>query len=166
MPGFVDDHREDSLMKPRPSYVLAVAVALLLAAALIGCGSGAGDGAASTSPGAGSGTSDRATPAAKAILSAIAKGQILDGGMKPIRGVVVKSKDAERLYFIAMEFSSTGVGDMIGVWATSDPQGDTLIWAVDGVARDSTEWPRSEASDEPQYTMSSDGAQQAKDALQ
>ena len=154
-------------MKLRPSYVLVV-VAVLLAAAASGCGSSAGDGAGtgSASPGAGSAAAERATPAGEAILAAIAKGQILDGGMTPVRGVVVKSNDAENLYFIAMEYSSTGADNAIGVWATNDPQGDTQIWAVDSVARDSTQWPRSAASDELQYTMTSDGAQQARDALQ
>lgn len=151
-------------MKLRPSYVLVV-VAAVFATAVIGCGSGASDGADSASPGAGSGTSGRATPAGKVILAAIAEGQILDGGMTPVRGVVVKSSDTESLYFVAMEFSSTGADDTIGVWATSDLTGRTQIWAVDDVARDSTQWPRSEASDKQQYTMSSDGAQEAKDAL-
>ncbi len=154
-------------MKLRASCVLVV-VAALLVAAVVGCGSGAGEGAGagSASPGAGSGTSDRATPADTAILTAIAKGQLLDGGMTPVRGVVVKSQDAESLYFIAMEFSSTGAENAIGVWATSDPQGSTQIWAVDKVARDSTQWPLTVASDEQQYTMSSEGAQEARDALQ
>jgi hypothetical protein len=151
-------------MKLRASYALVVVA--LLAAAAIGCGSGAGDDAGSASPGAGSGTSDRATPADTTILKAIAEGQILDGGMKPVRGVVVKSQDAESLYFVAMEFSSTGADDAIGVWATTDLKGDTQIWAVDTVARDSTQWPWTAASDELQYTMSSDGAQEARDALQ
>ena len=161
-PGFADDHRKDFLMKLRPSYVL-VLVAALLATALIGCGSGGGAGSAS--PGAGSGTADRATAAETPILTAIAEGQILDGGMTPVRGVVVKSADAESLYFIAMEYSSKGIDDQIGVWATSDLQGGTQIYAVDKVARDSTQWPRTGASDDPQYTMSSDGAQEALDAL-
>ena len=152
-------------MKLRVSYVLVV-IAALLAAAAIGCGSGAGDGAGSASPEAGSGTSDRATAADTTILSAIAKGQILDGGMTPVRGVVVKSKDAESLYFVAMEFSSTGADNAIGVWATTDLQGDTQIWTVDTVAQDSTQWPRTSTSDELQYTMSSEGAQVARDALQ
>jgi len=152
-------------MKLRASYLLLIVTALLAVAAS-GCGSGAADGAGSASPGAGSGTSDRATPADAAILTAIAKGQILDGGMTPVRGVVVKSQDAESLYFIAMEFSSTGADNAIGVWATSDPRGGTQIWAVDDVAVDSTQWPLTVASDEQQYTMSSDGAQEAKDALQ
>ena len=149
-------------MKLRSSAALVV-VAALLAAALIGCGSGAGGGA--TPAASGPGTADQVKPAGKVILAAIAKGQILDGGMKPVRGVVVKSKDAKNLYFIAMRFSSTGVADQTGVWATSDLQGDTQIWAVDQVAKDSTQWPATDASDKQQYTMSSDGAQQAKDAL-
>ncbi|MEI6449230.1 MAG: hypothetical protein WCP98_04670 [Actinomycetes bacterium] len=151
-------------MKLRASYVLVV-IAALLAVAVIGCGSGNGDGAGSASPGAGSGTSERATPADSSTLTAIAKGQILDGGMTPVRGVVVKSQDAESLYFIAMEFSSTGADNAIGVWATSDLQGGTQIWAVDKVARDSTQWPRSGTSEKQRYTMSSEGAQEARDAL-
>ena len=153
-------------MKLRSSYVLAAAAAAaLLAIALIGCDSG-GAASGSASPGASSGSSSRATPAATAILTAIAKGQILDGGMTPVRGVVVKSTDAASLYFIAMEFSSKGAANQTGVWATSDLQGNTQIWAVDKVAKDSTQWPRSAASDKLQYTMTSDGAQQARDALQ
>jgi hypothetical protein len=151
-------------MKLRSSCLFVVATGLV-AMALIGCGSGAGGAAGSASPGAGSGTAAQATPADKTILAAIAEGQILDGGMTPVRGFVVKPKAAGSLYFIAMEFSSKGVGNQIGVWATKDLQGNMQIWAVDKVARDSTQWPRTSPSDKQQYTMTSDGAQQARDAL-
>jgi hypothetical protein len=151
-------------MKHRASSVLLVLVATLLAIALIGCGSGGGG--ASASPAATeSGTAVQAQTASSVILDAIAKGQLLDGGMTPVRGVIVKSKDAKSLYFIAMQFSSKGMADQVGVWATSDPQGSTQIYAVDKVARASTQWPRTSASDATQYTMTSDGAQQALDAL-
>jgi hypothetical protein len=168
LPGVADDHQKDSVMKLRPVGVfVVVALAAVFATALIGCGSGSGVVAGSASPAAaGSPAAGAATPAGETILAAIAEGQILDGGMTPVRGVVVKSKDAESLYFIAMEFSSAGVADQTGVWATSDLEGDTQIYAVDQVARDSTQWPETAASDKQQYTMSSDGAQQAKDALQ
>jgi hypothetical protein len=151
-------------MKHRASSVLLVLVVTLSATALIGCGSGAGG--ASASPAATeSGTAVQAQTASSVILDAIAKGQLLDGGMTPVRGVIVKSKDAKSLYFIAMQFSSKGMADQVGVWATSDPQGGTQIYAVDKVARGSTQWPRTNASDATQYTMKSDGAQQALDAL-
>jgi hypothetical protein len=167
LPGVADDHKKDSVMKLRPVGVLVVvALAAVFTTALVGCGSGSGDAGSASPVATGSAASGAATPAGETILAAIAKGQILDGGMKPIRGFVVKSKDAENLYFVAMEFSSAGVADQIGVWATSDLQGDTQIYAVDQVARDSTQWPETAASDKQQYTMSSDGAQQAKDALQ
>jgi hypothetical protein len=149
-------------MKVRLPYVL-VLVTALLATAIIGCGSGGSSG--SDSAGAGSGASSKAEPASTTILDAIAEGQILDGGMTPVRGVVVKSTDAGGMYFIAMEFSSKGVADQKGVWATSDLEGKTEIWAVDKVARDGTQWPRTEASDDPSYTMSSSGAQEALDGL-
>jgi hypothetical protein len=148
-------------MKLRSSYALVVVTALL-ALMVIGCGSG---GAVDDSASPGSGGSVKITPAETTILKAIAKGQILDGGMTPVRGVVAKSKDAGSLYYVAMEFSSAGADNAIGVWATSDLNGETQIWAVDDVARNSTQWPRTEASSQRQYTMSSAGAQEAKDAL-
>ena len=158
-------------MKLRVSFIL-VALAAVLATALVGCGSGSG-GAASGGAAAGSASraasgspsTGQAQPADAVILDAIAKGKLLDGGMTPISGVVVKSKDPGGMYFIAMKFSSKGVADQVGVWATSDLQGSTQIWAVDKVATDSTQWPITSASDTTQYTMSSDGAQQALDAL-
>jgi len=147
-------------MKLRSSYALVIVTALL-ALMVIGCGSG-GAVDDSASPGSGS---VKITPAKTTILEAIAKGQILDGGMTPVRGVVAKSEDAGSLFYVAMEFSSAGADNAIGVWATSDLNGQTQIWAVDDVARNSTQWPRTEASSQRQYTMSSAGAQEAKDAL-
>jgi hypothetical protein len=151
-------------MRYRPAFVfLAAALAASFALILAGCGSStSGASSASGSPGAAA----TAMPASHRLEKAIVKGEFDKGSMTAEHAVVVKSKDFPGVYFVAMKFAAPGAGDQVGVWATQDPQGTTLIWAVDPVAQKYTQWPVTTASDKQNLTMSTDGAQAAVSALQ
>ena len=153
-------------MRFRPFFVLlAAVVAASCAFVLVGWGSStSGAPAASGSPGAAA--SGRATPASNGLQRAILKGEFDKGSMTAEHAVVVRSKDFPGVYFVAMKFAASGAGDQVGVWATRDPHGTTLIWAVDPVAQKYTQWPVTTASDKLDLTMSTDGAQAAVSALQ
>lgn len=79
--------------------------------------------------------------------------QVLSGGesgtgkLKFVSAVAIRSKDFNRVYFVAIKFKATGVGNQVGVWAVSgklpqkpaDLSGLTL--AVDSIAQQFTVWP-------------------------
>lgn len=109
--------------------------------------------------------SARAVPVPDDLLEAIASGEESGAGMKPIRGVAVKSEDFSEVYMVAMEFSATGVENQIGVWATNSlTAGGGLIMAVDGTAKAFTVWPDSDKTDAA-ITSSDDGVAEARSAL-
>ena len=135
----------------RPLAALCVVLAFLLPVA---CGS--------------SSSSDRAVAASPGVLEAIAAGAQDGTGMKPLRGMVVKSNDFENVYFVAVEFSAAGIDNQVGVWATNNPdwpEGNGVIYSVDGFAQEFTDWGNGGATD-ANLSMSDDGAEEAKAALQ
>jgi hypothetical protein len=100
------------------------------------------------------------------LLEAIASGEESGVGMKPIRGVAVKSEDFSEVYMVAMEFSATGVENQIGVWATNSlTAGGGIIMAVDGTAQAFTVWPDADKTDAA-ITQSDDGVAEARSALE
>ena len=148
--------------------IVCVAAAVLVAGGSSG-GSSGGSAAASPTPSqgaAGSSAGGRAVWASQALVDAVVKGQNEGVDMQPVRAVVVKSEDGKSVYYVAVQFTAPGEsGPRVGVWATQDPEGTSLIWAVDDVAKQATQWPFTSAADKQQYTMSGDGAQEAADAL-
>lgn len=74
------------------------------------------------------------------LTSAIAAGASTGSGLTPIKASAVKSPDFSQVYFVAMKFSATGVGDSTGVWATNSLDGTGSIMAVDGFAKQFTTW--------------------------
>ena len=99
------------------------------------------------------------------LLKAIASGQEDGVGMKPVRGVAVRSKDFDKVWMVAMEFKATGIDNQIGVWATNSLNaGGGLILAVDGMATNFTVWPDAAKTDAA-ITLFTDGVQEARDAL-
>lgn len=151
-------------------YLRAFAPALILVLAapiLLGCGS-SGGGTTSVSPSptgqgtAGSTASGRAVWAQKALIDAIVAGQL--DPMKAVKTVTVKSNDAQDFYFVGMKFSDAS-GEQVGVWATQSLDGKTLIWSVNGPARQTTQWPFSTSASGQKLTMATDGAQEAADAV-
>jgi hypothetical protein len=68
-------------------------------------------------------------------------------GLQPILGYLFRSPDYSQVYFVALEFSATGIENQIGVWVTNDINGAGMIMSVDGLAKQFTDWFHSDESD-------------------
>jgi hypothetical protein len=153
-------------MDPRQLRALVCAVVVALTAVLvIGCGasSSGSSGTSSASPSASAAAA--AAAAAQTMMDAIVKGQFEEVGMKPVSATVVRSEEAKDFYFVAVKFQSSE-GEQVGVWTTKYPDGTTLIWSVNDVAQNTTQWPVSTSAEGEKITMDTQGAQEAVDALQ
>jgi hypothetical protein len=70
------------------------------------------------------------------------------GKLTFVSAAAVKSSDFDNVYFVAVKFKATGVGNQIGVWAVNgklpqtagDLQGLTL--AINPIAQQFTVWPK------------------------
>lgn len=103
--------------------------------------------------GCGGGHSDRCAPASDGLVSSVETGLTVSGGGSLGSGQVVKSNAFPTLWFLAARVSGPGMsGKDVGVWATSDDTGHGMIWSVDGMAHEFSDWPKGPA------TMSDDGA--------
>jgi hypothetical protein len=136
----------------RVRFIVSLALACAAVVVAGGCGGSGGD------------PSARAEPASAALLTAIASRQQDGVGMVPVRGVVVRSGDFDKVYFVAMEFTATGIDHQVGVWATNDPSGAGTIFSIDGTALSFTDWGDGGTTDAG-MSMNDDGAQEALDAL-
>lgn len=141
-------------------------VAVVLTIAAIGSFSGGDHQTATPSSSPAVDTESRALSVPAELLDAIASGEESGVGMKPIRGVAVKSEDFSNVYMVAMEFSATGIEKQVGVWATNSlGAGSGIIMAVDGTAKAFTVWPDAGQTD-AHITNSDDGVAEARAALQ
>ncbi len=62
-------------------------------------------------------------------------------GLQPVRAEAVKSPDFSDVYFVAMEFSATGVPNQVGVWALGGSLTmPSALYSVDGFANKFTSW--------------------------
>ena len=68
-------------------------------------------------------------------------------GLDPISGYYIKSKDFASVYFVAMEFSATGIDNQVGVWVSNKVDGSNSIQSVDGTAKAFTDWFHSDETD-------------------
>jgi hypothetical protein len=68
-------------------------------------------------------------------------------GMKPVRAGAFRSPDFEKVYFVALEFSATGIDNQIGVWATNSLTETAGFMSVDGIAQNFTDWAIAETTD-------------------
>jgi hypothetical protein len=72
----------------------------------------------------------------------IVDGQEEGTGLAPVAGAAIRVPDYSEVYFIAVEFSATGVDNSIGVWASNSLEpGGGIIMAVDPFAQEFTVWP-------------------------
>ena len=74
------------------------------------------------------------------VLADIASGEESGVGMIPVSGYAVKSPDFSNVYFLAIQFSATGIDDQIGVWARNGIDSGTIM-SVDSIAKNFTVWP-------------------------
>jgi hypothetical protein len=145
-------------------FCRALACAALLAVAIVllaGCGSSGSTSGASPSPSDTAGTPQEVS---LAMTDGIIKGEFDKGSMTLVKAASVKSTEAPAFYFVAMKFSGPG-GEQVGVWATKFLDAGGMIWAVNDVARNTTQWPPSNTAG-AKLSMKTQGAQQAADAVQ
>jgi hypothetical protein len=96
-----------------------------------------------------------------ALLNAIAEGLTVTGS-GTLRNAV-KSDDFSKVYMVAADIQGTGMeGDNeIGVWGTNSLDGTGSIFAVDGFAKEFSDWGHGDTTD-AHITQSSDGVAEAK----
>ena len=148
-------------MTSRLSRALACAALLATSAILLGgCGSGGSSASpdASTSPSA-----DASQVVPKSMTDAIIKGAFDAGSMTLVRAAAVESVDEPDYYFVALRFDGPE-GEQVGVWATKYLDASGMVWAVNDVARTTTEWPPSDSGGVT-LIMETQGAQAAADAV-
>ena len=99
-----------------------------------------------------------------AVLNAIAEGLTVNGGGTLRNGYAVKSDDFSKVYMVAADIQGTGMeGDgEVGVWAMNSLDGGGLIFAVDGLAKEFSDWGHGDTTD-ANITQSSDGVSEAKE---
>ena len=105
----------------------------------------------------------RCEKVSSAVLNAIAEGLTVTGGGTLRHGYAVKSDDFSKVYMVAADIQGAGMegDDEIGVWATNSLDGAGLIFAVDGVAKEFSDWGHGDTTD-AHITQSSDGVSEAK----
>jgi hypothetical protein len=99
-----------------------------------------------------------------ALLNAIAEGLTVTGGGTLRNGYAVKSDDFSKVYMVAADIQGAGMeGDSdVGVWATNSLDGSGSIFAVDGLAKEYSDWGDGDTTD-ANITQSSDGVSEAKE---
>ena len=80
------------------------------------------------------------------VLADIASGEESGVGMIPVAGYAIKSPDFSNVYFLAIQFSATGIDDQIGVWARNGIDSG-IIMSVDSIAQNFTVWPDADGTD-------------------
>jgi len=133
------------------SRIILVLVVLL---ASVGCNGG------------GSEQASRCQSVPAQLTQAIEQGLTITGGGLLGEASAVKSNDFESVYFVAAMLRGEGMGDdAIGLWATNDLDGNGMIYAVDAIANEFSDWADGRATDAA-FSVSDDGAQEAIDCLQ
>ena len=80
------------------------------------------------------------------VLADIASGEEAGVGMIPLVGYAIKSTDFSNVYFLAIQFSATGVDEQVGVWARNGIDSG-IIMSVDPIAQNFTVWPDADGTD-------------------
>lgn len=108
-----------------------------------------------SSPGAGS----RCAAASPGLVSAIETGLTVTGGGSLSHAFLVRSGDFSKVYFVAARIEGPGMdAGSVGVWATNSTDGNGSVFAVDGFAREFSDWGAG-----PSMSLGDDGAQEARD---
>jgi hypothetical protein len=100
----------------------------------------------------------------RALVDGIETGLTVTGGGSLRNARAVKSQDFAKVYMVAADIQGSGMEGPsdIGVWATNRLGEGGLIFAVDGFAKEFSDWSHGDQTD-ANITASSDGVQEAKD---
>ena len=101
--------------------------------------------------------------ASKALLSAIETGMQSRAELR--NGYVDRSADFAELYMVAAEIRGRAGDDDTGDWASNSPTGTSAIYAVDRVAKRSSDWPVAEKV-HAGVDDSADGVQRVRDCVE
>jgi hypothetical protein len=108
-----------------------------------------------------SGPVSQCEAAAPALLAAIGNGLTVTGGASLANGFVVKSRDFQKVYFVAARITGAGMSDTVGLWATNDPSGGGFVYSIDAFAREFSDWGDGSKTD-AHLSESDDGGAAAK----
>jgi len=105
----------------------------------------------------------RCRRAPKALVQAIESGLTVTGGGGLRRGWMVRSRDFEKVYFVAAVIAdATGAKQGIGLWATDRGYREYgTIFAVNGFANEFSDWGDGGKTD-AQFSQFDDGATEAE----
>lgn len=82
------------------------------------------------------------------LLASIGVGAEDGTGLAMTRAVAYRSPDYAKVWFVAGEFTATGVDPQVGVWARNDLEvSGGITMAVDGMAQEFTVWPDADTTD-------------------
>jgi hypothetical protein len=106
----------------------------------------------------------RCEKVSSALLNAIAEGLTVTGSGTLRNGYAVKSKDFSKVYMVAADIQGAGMegNGEVGVWATNSLDATGLIFAVNGLAKEFSDWGHGDTTD-ANITLSSDGVAEAKE---
>ena len=98
----------------------------------------------------------RCERAPQAILDKISEGLTIAGGGSLSNGWAVRSKDYEKVWFVAAELTGEGIpASTMAIWATNSLNGDGMIFSAGAMAKEFSQWgPGS-------FSSTDDGAQEA-----
>lgn len=106
--------------------------------------------------------------ASRKLLDAISTGlEVSGGGGRLSSGHIVKSADFEKVYMVAAEIDGPGLEDKgdVGVWATNSKSANGMVFAVDAVAQEFSDWGDGDKID-AQIDRSSHGVAEAKECAE
>jgi hypothetical protein len=149
---------------------LLIAASLLVGLVVVGCGgTEAGDNNSTTQQPKPQATTPQTEPSrcekvSSVVLNAIAEGLTVSGSGTLRGGYAVKSNDFSKVYMVAADIQGTGMegNGEVGVWATNSLDGNGSIFAVDGLAKEFSDWGHGDTTD-ANITLSSDGVSEAKE---
>jgi hypothetical protein len=146
--------------------LVALACATFMLAACSGTGTAESNNRTQSpeAPAAPTTVTGRCEKVSSAMLNAIAAGLTVDGSGTLCNGYAVKSDDFSKVYMVAADIQGVGMEgtDEVGVWATNSLDGSGLIFAVDGLAQEFSDWGDGDTTD-ANITQSSDGVSEAKE---
>ena len=98
------------------------------------------------------------------VVKAIQTGLTVEGGGKLRSAQAVKSGDFESVYFVSADIQGPGLEGAhdIGTWATNRLRVGGLIFAVDSVAKEFSDWGHGDKTD-ARLSMEDDGAEESQE---